>query len=381
MVRRSLSPRIFEEAAAALAAAAQAGEAVRIRGGATKLDWGAVTPEPAVELRTRELHRTLEHNVGDLTAIFQAGAPLARVQVELAAERQMLALDPPLGRAQRNATIGGVIATGDAGPLRHSYGAPRDLVLGVTVALSDGTIARAGGKVIKNVAGYDLGKLFCGSFGTLGLILSVCVRLHPLPVATATALGASPDPDVLTAAARTLASAPLELDALDVAWRRGLGGILARCAGAEAPRRAQRVAELMRSAGLRDVDVAEDDDRLWGRQRAGQRSESRALVRVAARPRELGAVLRAAEASGGTVVGRAALGISFVELDPDAVATLRGALPAKAVAVLLDGPAELRASLDPWGAPEARALELMRRLKAQFDPARACNPGVFVGGI
>ena len=101
-------------------------------------------------------------------------------------------------------------------------------MLGVTVALSDGTIARAGGKVIKNVAGYDIGKLFTGSFGTLGVILSVCVRLHPLPVGTATALGASGDPSTLSGAARALAGAPLELESLDVAWRSGQGGILAR---------------------------------------------------------------------------------------------------------------------------------------------------------
>ena len=106
----------------------------------------------------------------------------------------MLAIDPPLGNPGQAATVGGVIATADSGPLRHRYGAPRDLVLGMTVALSDGTIARSGSKVIKNVAGYDLAKLFTGSFGTLGIILSVSVRLHPLPLATATALGASSDP-------------------------------------------------------------------------------------------------------------------------------------------------------------------------------------------
>jgi glycolate oxidase FAD binding subunit len=293
----------------------------------------------------------------------------------------MLALDPPLGAHSRKATVGGVFATADSGPLRHRYGAARDLIVGVTVALSDGTIARAGGKVIKNVAGYDLGKLLTGSFGTLGVILSVCVRLHPLPERHATALGAAEDAAVLSAAATALSAAPLELEALDVAWRGGRGGVLARCAGATAARRAEAIAKLMREHGLTQIDVAEDDAALWARQRAGQRSRSRALVRIAALPHELPAVLQAVHRAGGTLVGRAALGTSYVEVEPDAVEPLLSSLPRDARAVLLDAPAELRANLDPWGRAEPGTLELMRRIKARFDPANVCNPGVFVGGI
>ncbi|MBV9915482.1 MAG: FAD-binding oxidoreductase [Solirubrobacterales bacterium] len=378
---RRLSPPTFERAASELAGAAEAGDAVRICGGATKLGWGNLASEPALELNTSGLDRMLEHNVGDFTALVEAGVPLSRLQEALATGQQMLALCPPLGADGRDATIGGVFATADSGPLRHRYGGPRDLVLGVTVALSDGTIARAGSKVIKNVAGYDLGKLFTGSFGTLGLILSVCVRLHPLPALYATALAATPDPATLGAAARALAAAPLELEALDVAWRSGRGGILARCAGAAAVRRAQRVATLMREHGLEEADVADDDAGLWARQRLGQRSRSRSLVRVVARPRALEDVLRAVQSADGTLVGRAALGISFIELDPGALEVLLERLPPGALAVLLDAPAELRGSRDPWGTPSAPALELMRRVKMRFDPAAVLNPGVFVGGI
>src|SRR5579875_696635 len=248
-----LTPASAQEAAVMLAEAAAAGGRVRFRGGGTKLGWGVAVDGDWVELDVGRLNRTLEHNVGDLTAIFEAGVPLARAQAQLAAAGQRLALDPPDG----GATIGGVFATGDAGPLRHRYGAPRDLILGITVALSDGTIARAGGKVIKNVAGYDLAKLFTGSFGTLGLILSVAVRLHPLPVSHATVLGACDDPGRLTAAALDLAAAPLELEAFDVAWRGGRGGLLAQLGGGEARRRAGRVAALMRRLGLTGVDVTE----------------------------------------------------------------------------------------------------------------------------
>ncbi len=378
---RRLAPDTFEQAAAELAEAAAQGHAVRIRGGGSKSAWGRPVPEAPIELATTALDRILEHNPGDFTAIVQAGAPLARVQDELAGEGQMLALDPPLGANGARATIGGVFATGDSGPLRHRYGAPRDLVLGVTVALADGTIAKAGSKVIKNVAGYDLGKLFTGAFGTLGLILGVCVRLHPLPVHTATALGATADPDALDAAARTLSKAPLELESLDVAWRGGRGGILARCAGAEAVRRAQRVATMLQDAGLGGIDIADDDTDLWARQRAGQRAPDEALVRVSARPSALAAVLRAADAADGTLVGRATLGASYIALDPAAVRGLIDQLPSGATPLLLDAPADVRAEIDPWGRPSPSSIELMRRVKARFDPTGVCNPGVFAGGI
>jgi glycolate oxidase FAD binding subunit len=162
-----VQPETFAEAAATLAQAGSGGLSVRFHGSGTKLAWGRPAPAAEIELHTTGLNTIVEHNAGDLTAILEAGVPLASAQETFAAAGQMLALDPPLGD-QATATIGGIVATGDSGPLRHRYGAPRDLVIGATVALGDGTIAHSGGKVIKNVAGYDLAKLFAGSFGTLG---------------------------------------------------------------------------------------------------------------------------------------------------------------------------------------------------------------------
>jgi glycolate oxidase FAD binding subunit len=390
-----LVPGSAQDAAAALADAAACGRAVRFCGGGTKHGWGAPVDDDRVELRLQRLDRTLEHNAGDLTAVFEAGVPLARAQRELARAGQRLALDPPLGLpgaggtgekatiggAGEGATIGGVFATADSGPLRHRYGAPRDLILGITVALSDGTLAKAGGKVIKNVAGYDLAKLFCGSFGTLGLIVSVSVRLHPLARCPLTVLGSCADAARLTSAALALAAAPLELEALDVAWRGGRGGILAQLAGAQSRRRADRLAVMMRELGLGGVDVTEQDAPLWERQRAGQRSRDGALVRVLARPTALASLLGACDQAAGTLVGRAALGIYYIQCEPRQLDTLRGALPAGARATLLDAPAQLRAAQAPWGEIEGPALALMRRIKQRFDPALACNPGVFVGGI
>ncbi|MDW5598713.1 FAD-binding protein, partial [Conexibacter stalactiti] len=223
-----LMPATAAEAAVALRDAG----AVRIRGGGTKLAWGRPVAADA-ELRTARLDALVAHNAGDLTAVVQAGLPLARAQAELAAAGQMLALDPPDG----GATIGGVVATGDSGPLRHRYGAPRDLVLGVQVALPDGTVARAGSQVIKNVAGYDLAKLMSGACGTLGLLTELTVRLHPRPEACCTAVGRGGEPHAVARAASALAHLPLEADALDLRWEGEEGAVLARFGGRAAPAR------------------------------------------------------------------------------------------------------------------------------------------------
>ncbi|MBA2614763.1 MAG: FAD-binding oxidoreductase, partial [Actinobacteria bacterium] len=234
-------PESYAEAAALLGDAASDGRLVRPRGGGTKWNWGAPAAEPDWILSTSRLDRVLEHNVGDLTAVLQAGARLADAQALFAEAGQMLALDPPLGERDA-ATIGGIVAAADSGPLRHRYGAARDLLLGATVALSDGTVARSGSKVIKNVAGYDLAKLFAGSLGTLGTIVEVVVRLHPRPASTATVIGVTGSAEELAQAALSLSQAPLELDALDVCWESGRGSLLAQVGGVAAAVRAARIA-------------------------------------------------------------------------------------------------------------------------------------------
>jgi glycolate oxidase FAD binding subunit len=359
-----LRPATAEEAAELLRAA---DGPVRPRGGGTK-PWG---PSDEGELlETGALDRILEHNVGDFTAVLEAGAPLAVAQAAFAEHGQMLAIDPALNDA---ATIGGVMATSDSGPLRHRYGSMRDLVVGATVALSDGTLAKSGGKVIKNVAGYDLAKLFTGSFGTLGLIVRVAVRLHPLAPRTASAVGASDDPARLGDAAIALASQPLEADCLDLDWRDGAGRLLVRFGSAAAPDQAAATAARMQELGL-EAGTVEDDDELWMQQRVHQRGEC--ILKVSGRATDLPAVCRAA----GAVVGRPALGLYWLSLPADAgaVAAAREALAPRAC-TLLDAPPELRA--DAWAAPGPGALALMARVKERFDPARIFRPGSFVGGI
>jgi glycolate oxidase FAD binding subunit len=277
--------------------------------------------------------------------------------------------------------VGGVFATGDSGPLRHRYGAARDLIVGITVALPDGSVAKAGGKVIKNVAGYDLSKLFTGAFGTLGLIAQVAVRLHPRPPQALTARGISDDADRLAAAASALAHRPLEAECLDVAWSDGRGAVLARFGGATAQRGAETSATVLREQGC-EADVVEDDAALWQRQRGHQRSTGATVVKVSGLPADLPKALRAADALGGTLVGRAALGLWWITLPggAEAVQKLREALT-PAPCVVADAPEDVRNGVDPWHTDAGEPLVLLRRVKHQFDPAGVCNPGLYVGGI
>jgi glycolate oxidase FAD binding subunit len=326
---RRETPRDYADAAELLREAAEAGLRVRPIGGGTKLDR---TPEPAdVELSTAGLHRIVEHNAGDLTAILQAGVRLARAQEAFAAAGQMLALDPP----DTGATIGGIVATADSGPLRHRYGGVRDLVIGMTVALSDGTVARSGGKVIKNVAGYDLAKLVAGSRGTLGVILEVVVRLHPIPRERATAVFEPPSADELGRKVLELSHAPLELESLDVRREGRRGLVLARFAGVRAVERA-------REAGGR---VVEDDDELWARQRDAQQG----ALRVSALQTDWPRLCRTVDRADGGLVGRGALGLAwFAEADEGVVrAAFPERMPGDAEAELMQ---RVRARLDVHGA-------------------------------
>jgi glycolate oxidase FAD binding subunit len=341
------------------AALAEADTSVRVRGAGTKLAWAR--GEPGVELSTESHADIVEHNVGDLTAVLQAGVPLSRAQRQFAEAGQMLAVDPP----GDGATIGGVVATNDSGPLRARYGGVRDLVVGMRVALADGTVAKSGGKVIKNVAGYDLAKLFVGSFGTLGAILEVSVRLHPLPPATATAVGRSTDPDVLGRAALALSHARLEQLGLDVRWEEGGGAILSRFGGAAARPQAEAAERLLSEAGLAS-ELIEDDDELWREQREAQRSPSGLVVKVSTLQTDLPELVRLARHHGAALVGRAGLGLHWLRLDDGPAETLVAQLRRRWTATVLDRPAGLEIARD--GPADAGARELARRLKERFDP-------------
>jgi glycolate oxidase FAD binding subunit len=266
------------------------------------------------DLDTTGLDRVLEHEPGDLTCIVEAGIRLSALAAALAPHGQRLALDPP-----GDPTVGACIAANLSGPLRHRFGAPRDLVLGVTLVLSDGTIANAGGKVVKNVAGYDLGKLVCGSRGTLALVARVSLRLHPLPAASATHVVATDDP---AAVVEALFRSQLQPSAVDVLHP---GRVAVLFEGAARAVAAQR-------AAARDLFGGDETDgAVWEEARRRQ-GAARGRVRfVPGHLRNQLGVLREA-------VVRPAAGVAYV---PDPVG----------------------------GVPPAGVRRLHRAIKEQLDPA------------
>ena len=366
------TPASAHQAAAILAQ----GRVTRPVGGATKLSWGAIGTSPEVELSTERLNRLVEHNEGDFTAVLEAGVRLSEAQAVFARAGQRLSLDPP--DPDGRATIGGVLATSDSGPLRHRFGGARDLVLGIQVALPDGTVARAGSRVIKNVAGYDLAKLMCGALGTLGVICEVIVRLHPEPAGTVTVVGRGDRAGALARAASAARRRAFELEALDIAWDDGSGAVLARAAGRASETIAESVSGVLSEHGL-ECELVEDDEGVWAEQRARQRApEGGAIARVSSPAAGLERLLAAAPRT----VARAGAGLAWVAIEPApaALVGLRHAL-APWPCVLLDAPESLRAEVDPWGVGDTPEAALMERVKLRFDPGRVCNPGRYVRGL
>jgi glycolate oxidase FAD binding subunit len=384
------APATEAEAGALLAAAAALDLAVLPRGGGTRLDWGAAPGRCDLVASTGRLDAVLEHAAGDLVVRAQAGVPLRVLAERLAQKGQRLAVDPP----DSGGTVGGLVAAGVAGPLRLRYGLPRDLLIGITMIRADGVLSRAGGKVVKNVAGYDTGKLLAGSLGTLGLITEATFRLHPLPPAVSYVSAGYGRPADAAAALLRVAGSTLVPAAAELDWPRAgaPASVAVRFEGdpAGVAQRAARLRELLAGAG----GLAESDapPAWWG---AGPAAAGDAtVVRVSFWASALAAVLdhlAAAAAAAGldpAVGGSGAAGVLHAAVPPgaapDAVArfvtALRAALPAgRASAVVLHAPPAVRDAVDLWGPVPSAGL--MRAVKDQFDPGHRMAPGRFAGGI
>jgi len=366
--------------------------AVCVRGGGTKRHWGAPPSACDVILETGRLDRVVDHAAGDMVVEVEAGVRLDRLAQVLAGAGQQLALDIPSyddGTSLGAGTVGGALAVGLSGPRRWRYGAVRDLVLGVTMVRADGTVASAGSRVVKNVAGYDLGKLLCGSFGTLGVIVRVVLRLHPLPRATAWVSVEAPDPPAAHGHAAALLGSQLSPSAVEVD-RPAVGAPVTVAAlfegtGGGVAARAAAAAELVGG------EVADRPPAWFGRWPGGPDGT---LVEVRCRPADLAGAVAAVDRAAGAVAtpvavrgsaGPAVLQVS-VGGDPDRVpgfvTGLRDGLAAVGGgAVVRHASEQVRAAVDVWGPVDPGALRLMRRVKEQFDPGRRLAPGCFVGGI
>jgi glycolate oxidase FAD binding subunit len=253
--RERVTPSSAEELAARLDEAARNGDAVAAVGGGTQLDLGMPPTRLDVVIETTGLNRVVEYEPADLTVTVQAGMRFAELQRVLAEQGQFLALDPPL---EDGATIGGLIATNASGALRFAFGTARDLVIGTRVANPDGTVTHAGGRVVKNVAGYDLNKLYIGSLGTLAIIVELSFKLAPIPPAAAAVAGELSD----AAAARSLIGAvvrsPLSPLAIELTGSRR---VVFRVGGyPQAVERQQRdLSRLIEQHGGAVVEVAWDE--------------------------------------------------------------------------------------------------------------------------
>ncbi len=409
-------PGSVEEVSAVLATCSQAGAAVVPWGGGSSMGLGGLPSKVDVVLCLGRLNQVLDHEPGDMTSTVQAGAVLSQYQGRLKSHGQFLALDPP---EETRATIGGILAANVSGPRRIRYGAARDLLIGVRVVHADGTVTKGGAKVVKNVTGYDMNKLYVGSLGTLGVIVEATFRLYPIPPAEYTWMAPFPAVDNVRQAIAKILDSPLvpsavellnQSAAIEVGRRSGIvpgsGGCLLAVAVASVPEAVKAQLEQARKmgkhAGGGDGQILDGEahEKFWAAVRNfdGGRDGGMVLKAGVLLDKVGDAVTqgeRVAEKHGLSVaiVSEAGTGIVRYYLraegaGPDrlrrlgeAVVPLRAfATDAKGSLVVLHATAEIKANVDVWG-PVGETLPLMRGLKEQFDPGRILNPGRFVGGL
>ena len=384
-----IEPETESEISEILRLSNAAGLAVIPRGGGTKLGWGNSPERADLVLSTARLNEIIEHAWADLTVTVEAGCTIQRLQETLAEHGQRLALDPLW---PEKATIGGVLSANDSGALRLRFGALRDLIIGATIALPDGTLASSGGKVVKNVAGYDLPKLVTGALGTLGIITRAVFRLHPLPRNTrsfsvATANAEEAQRFALAVQDSKLAHTFLQSHFSDDASP--VSDILFE--GTEAGLVAQEAQLRNLAAPAKVLETSTSSwtarEKLW----TLADPENTAIAKISVLPANVARTMKLVEhiANGQQVRWRAlvyATGLGWLRLEGK-VGALRGALQAlrgelesqQGSLVALHRP-EKMPSFDAWG-NAGDALPLMKAVKQQLDPKSTLNPGRFVGGI
>ncbi len=366
-----LRPTTEEEVAELVAEADAAGRAVIPRGGGTKLGWGR--PAEGEFLSLRELDRMIAMEPGDFVCVAQAGMRLADLDAALRAEpghRQRLMLDPPHGA---DATLGGIVATNASGPLRHRYGAPRDLVIGARLVLADGTRAKTGGRVVKNVAGYDLARLLCGSLGSIAVITELAFRLHPVPEATVAVVLETRDANRAAAFAAAVRGTGLAPTQVELTWPDGR--VVARFDSTPAAAREQALAA---AAFDPDARALSDSDRRMLVPRLANRpwSGEGAVVGVGVPLVAVADLLRLGEDHCEDLALRAGIGVGEARLPADAAT----------IAAFRDGVVALGGHVSPrrlppglgdlsWPEPDAVSRALTLAIKQRLDPNGTLAPG------
>jgi glycolate oxidase FAD binding subunit len=374
-----------DQVAEVLRAAAAHRLTVVPRGRGTKMTWGTSPTSADVLLDMSALDQVLEHAAGDLIVVSQAGARLSDVQEVVARGGQRLALDETVP----GASIGGTLATNASGPHRLATGAARDLLIGITVVRADGVVAKAGGKVVKNVAGYDLGKLMIGSFGTLAVATEAVFRLHPVPAATRWVSTPVADPAQAQAAVQSVLHSQAVPAAIEVQWpAAGEGSVQVLLEGREegVEGRAATVSALFGEAAQTVRAPVDGATYPWDTAVTGD--DRFTCLKLTFVLSGLAGVLTTAREAGLHVRGSAGSGVVYAALAPGTpVDEVRAAVDgiretctrAGGSAVVVDAPASVKAAVDVWG--PVPALDLMGRVKDQFDPDHRLAPGRFVGGI
>ncbi|MBC7515711.1 MAG: FAD-binding oxidoreductase [Alkalinema sp. FL-bin-369] len=362
-------------------------------GSGSKFSWGnGLALDALMLVSTAKLDQMIDHAVGDLTVTVQAGMRFGELQTQLKKAGQFVAIDPSY---EDCATVGGIVATGDSGALRHRYNSVRDMVLGVELVRSDGERVKAGGRVVKNVAGYDLMKLLTGSYGTLGIMTQVTLRLYPLQESSQTVflLGeASAVARVmqallnsgLTPTAIDLLSATV-CEPLDLSAAMGLSmGLLVRFQGL-AESVTEQVKRLMALGQSQELTTAVPlaEDQLWqclGQVLTREASADRVLCKWAVRSAETVATLsylqeKFPDASARFHVGGGLGQVQFPSMTAAELLGVRSFVEARGgFLTVLEAPDELKASLDVWGY-QGNGLGWMRSIKQRFDPQGLLSPG------
>jgi len=390
------APSTPEQVAQLLALAHEERLAVLPRGSGAALEQGRPPRRLDLLLDLRRLASVVEHNPDDLTISVQAGMTAGTLAARLAPHRQALPLDPP-GWSTR--TLGGIAATQASGPLRLRYGTMRDLLLGVRFVQADGVLTWGGARVVKSVTGYDVPKLMVGALGTLGVLVELTLRLHPVPDAESSSLAMFRSPAAAQEGVALLLDSSIQPSRLEMLDDRALAAcglpvaaaaLAISIATVEPAVRAEEtaLAALVTRGGGRVEPLGGSFWHLYGRTLAAAGGVTLRIgtlpSRLAATFAEIRSALGAAAVSGCGALG--ALRVRVEGGDVTALARgierLRGFVADGDGGVMIErGPAALRAAIDPWGPVPAPALAVMRAIKQEFDPAGVLNPGRFVDGL